>query len=199
MPEETEAHKLKRYKRVRFLKKILRPMPRRANLHRYPIIKWFAESARKRDYLWRFHKPEVIRAIWLGWFIALVPIYGIQMMCAFVGSFIFRANCLVAMAIQWITNPFTILPFLIVQYFIGDAILARFFTSPDLGQGAVDVMINGGFWEFIKSFKDPYIYKYVLASALLGGFIISILGASLNTYVYNWYVRRHSIRSDLKK
>ena len=104
---ETEAQKQARYRRIRYLKRILRPMPRRYNLHKYPILKWFAASARKRDYLWSLRDSNMIRAIYIGWFIAFIPVYGLQMILAFVFCFLLKANCLVAMALQWITNPLT--------------------------------------------------------------------------------------------
>ncbi|HCR37111.1 MAG TPA: hypothetical protein DIU37_03070, partial [Opitutae bacterium] len=54
-----EAEKQERYSRIRRVKKLLRPLPRRANIHRYPFIKWFANAAHKRPYLWSFRTKEV--------------------------------------------------------------------------------------------------------------------------------------------
>ena len=63
-----------RYRRIRLVKKLMRPMPRKSNLHRYPILKYFAATARKRSYLWEFRRRNVVAALWIGWLVALVPI-----------------------------------------------------------------------------------------------------------------------------
>ena len=46
----TEEAKLKeaRFSRIRRLKRLLRPLPRRATLHKYPILNMFTVAARMR-------------------------------------------------------------------------------------------------------------------------------------------------------
>lgn len=202
MQEYTDAEIQKRRERMRFLKKILRPLPRRSNLERYPIVKYFAAPARRRDYLWSFHRRDVVRGIWIGWIIALIPIYGIQMACAFIACFLLRGNCLVAMLIQWVTNPLTIAPILLSQYFVGDFTVGLFFESPNLASSVFAAIKSGGlqeFWNFAKSLRDPYVYSYIVASILLGGLIFSLIGGTINMIVYDWYVRRHAIADAPKK
>src|SRR5690606_15820056 len=53
MQEEETLRRLQRERAAR-VKRVLRWMPRRATIHRYPILKWFAASARQRPYLWTF-------------------------------------------------------------------------------------------------------------------------------------------------
>ena len=57
-PEEHQAREA-RFARLRRLKQFLRFMPRRAVMHKYPVIGRFAEAARKRAYLWSFKSTHV--------------------------------------------------------------------------------------------------------------------------------------------
>ena len=40
--------------RRRRIRRWLKPLPRRASIHRYPILNRFADFARRRPYLWSF-------------------------------------------------------------------------------------------------------------------------------------------------
>ena len=70
--EESELEET-RWRRIRRVKKWLRPLPRRATIHRYPILKFFAESARKRIYLWSFRVENAVPAIYAGCILSLTP------------------------------------------------------------------------------------------------------------------------------
>ena len=52
--------------RRRRIRSWLKPLPRRASIHRYPILNRFADFARRRPYLWSFKDAPVVRAIYLG-------------------------------------------------------------------------------------------------------------------------------------
>jgi len=112
-----------RYKRIRRLKKFLRPLPRRSNIHKYPILKWFAETAYKRSYLWSFRGKEIQRALFWGIWIALLPIVGIQMLVVFFLALCTRSNLPLIVALQWISNPFTMGPIYFADYKIGKVFL----------------------------------------------------------------------------
>lgn len=183
-----------RRKRFRQAKKFLRPLPRRSNLHKYPILKWFASSARRRDYLWSLHPKEMIRAIWIGWIISLIPMYGLQMAVAFVACFIFRANALFAMALQWITNPLTIPPILISQYFFGNRILKIFFDIETIGLKTFEVFRENEFWTGLKTLASDVNRFDLIFSTLFGGGVLSIIGASVSVLVYKFYKSRHALK-----
>ena len=61
-PEEKEL----RFKRIRRLKRWMRPLPRRSNIHNYPVLKWFSATAYKRSYLWSFKGDAMKPALFLG-------------------------------------------------------------------------------------------------------------------------------------
>jgi len=96
--------------RRRRLRRWLRPLPRRANVARYPIIKWFAEAARKRPYLWSFKRTHVAASLYAGSVLALMPVYGLQVALALALAIVVRGNLTVMVALQMITNPLTMGP-----------------------------------------------------------------------------------------
>jgi len=184
-----DAATKKRHSRIRFMKKFLRKLPRRSNLHRYPGLRLFQKAARKRDYLWSWHRAEMIRAFYMGWIIALIPMYGLQMLAAFIMSFPCRANCIVAMALQWITNPLTIGPILVFQYLLGDKLLKSFMGFKGIDNGFVEIFKHEDFWIAIRKLATGHNVAYIIEATLFGGFIIAIVGATLNTLLYLYCTR----------
>ena len=108
-----------RFKRIRRVKKFLKPLPRRSNIHRYPVLKWFAETAYKRSYLWSFKGHSMQAALFWGIWISMLPIVGIQMIVVFFVSLLVRANLPLIIALQWISNPLTMGPIYFADYKIG--------------------------------------------------------------------------------
>ena len=108
-----------KFKRIRRLKKLLRPLPRRSNIHKYPVLKWFADTAYRRSYLWSFKGKEVRSALFFGIWISMLPIVGIQMLVVFFFALLVRANLPIIVALQWISNPLTMGPIYFADYKIG--------------------------------------------------------------------------------
>jgi len=108
-----------RFKRIRRVKKFLKPLPRRSNVHRYPVLKWFAETAYERSYLWSFKGKSMQAALFWGIWISMLPIVGIQMIVVFFVSLLVRANLPLIVALQWISNPLTMGPIYFADYKIG--------------------------------------------------------------------------------
>ncbi len=110
MQHEFDAHLRELLRRRRWLRRLLRPLPRRANVHRYPVIKWFGDHARRYPFLWSFKRANVIPALYGGMVLSLLPLYGFQLLLAFGLALILRANLTITVALQFITNPLTIVP-----------------------------------------------------------------------------------------
>jgi hypothetical protein len=124
---------LSRRKRVR---RLLRPLPRRANIHRYPVIKWFAEHAQRRPELWSFKRAQILPALYAGSVISLLPLYGVQLVVAFAAAVLFRANLTVMVALQFLTNPFTIVPVYAFTGWVGATLMRAFGIGEDLPTAA---------------------------------------------------------------
>ena len=129
---EDETMKLEdRRRRIRRLKKWMRPLPRRSNIHRYPVLKWFSGMARRRVFLWSFRSREMVTALFLGLIVAFMPLVGIQMLIVFFLALWFRANLPVIVALQWVSNPFTMGPIYFADYQIGLAMMELFSIAPE--------------------------------------------------------------------
>lgn len=136
------ARWLRRRKRVRAL---LKPLPRRANIHRYPVLKRFAAYARRYPFLWSFRNASVLRAIYLGSLLTFMPSYGLQIPIAFAAACLGRANLTVTVAIQMINNPLTLGPIYIATYAIGQALMAmlRLPARHPAVDGAMALILGG--------------------------------------------------------
>ena len=114
-----QLDKENKFKRIRRLKRWMRPLPRRSNIHRYPVLKWFSKFAYDRSYLWSFRSRTIVPALFWGGWIAMLPIVGLQMLVVFFLAIIVRANLPIIIALQWISNPFSMGPIYFADYQIG--------------------------------------------------------------------------------
>jgi uncharacterized protein (DUF2062 family) len=109
--------------RTSLLKRFLRFMPRRANLHRYPVIGRFAPQLRTRSYLWSFRRQDVRTAYYAGSVLAFLPLLGIQLPLSLLAALLLRSNFMVLGGIQFLTNPVTAAPLYYTTYRLGSAML----------------------------------------------------------------------------
>lgn len=119
-----------RRSRHRLLKRLLRFMPRRAVLHKYPVIGRFAEHLRPRAYLWSFRREHLRRAFYAGAILSLLPLLGIQLPLAAAAAVLLRCNFMVLAALQFITNPLTAGPIYYATHQVGAAAISRFQDTP---------------------------------------------------------------------
>jgi uncharacterized protein len=99
-------------------------MPRRALMHKYPIVGRFADFARRRAYLWSFRPQHLRPAFYAGAIISLMPVMGVQLPIALVLAVVLRANFMVMGALQLLTNPFTAAPIYYVTHQVGKSIIS---------------------------------------------------------------------------
>ncbi|OHE85634.1 MAG: hypothetical protein A3G75_11370 [Verrucomicrobia bacterium RIFCSPLOWO2_12_FULL_64_8] len=109
--------------RIRRAKQLLRYMPRRAVMHKYPLIGRFAAIARRREHLWSFRREYVTPALYGGPILSLLPLMGLHLPLALLLSLILRTNFMVFGLLQFITNPFTIGPIYYGTYHLGRAVI----------------------------------------------------------------------------
>lgn len=134
-----------RYSRIRRAKQILRPLPRRATLHRYPIIKLFAKAARQRPSLWSFKQAHISPALYIGCILAFMPAYGIQIPIAMLAAWVLRANLLVTVGLQFITNPFTVLLVYWFTFTVGQTLIEHWgLTGENNFLGKAYALVVGG-------------------------------------------------------
>jgi uncharacterized protein (DUF2062 family) len=106
------------------LKKFLRFMPRRAMMHKYPVVGRFAQAARRRAYLWSFKSEHMRPAFYAGSILSLLPVMGVQLPLALILSLCLRGNFMVMGGLQFITNPFTAAPIYYATHQLGAKIIS---------------------------------------------------------------------------
>ncbi len=181
----------KRFKRIRRLKKIMRPLPRRSNVHRYPILKWFSKTAYKRSYLWSFRSREIIPALFIGMWIAMLPIVSIQMLVVFVIALFIRANLPVIVALQWISNPLTMGPIYFADYKIGMEIF-RLVGIPYEKNKLLKPDYDWGSFRY----SDLFALLDTFPPMMLGGSVIGIFLGVLSVFLYKISCNLYKTQND---
>jgi uncharacterized protein (DUF2062 family) len=79
------------------------------------------------DPIWRAQgsAESVARGGAMGLWVALTPTVGIQTMIVLLLAVPLRANMPIAMAMCWITNPLTLIPFYFAFYWVGAVVLGH--------------------------------------------------------------------------
>jgi len=132
MPDDFDSHYQQLLRRRRLLRRLLRPLPRRGNVRRYPFIKWFAAHAARYPYLWSFKRQHVLPALYAGSVLSLLPLYGVQLPLALGIAVLFRANLTITVALQFITNPLTIGPIYLATGLVGARLMETLGLGADL-------------------------------------------------------------------
>lgn len=178
----TECSKEKelRFKRIRRLKRWMRPLPRRSNIHNYPVLKWFSETAYERAYLWSFKGQAVKPALFWGMIISFSPLVGFQMLIVFLLALIMRANLPIIVALQWISNPFTMGPIYFADYKIGRILLelAGFKSKKN------PLLSSEYDWAHFK-FKDLLELLDTFPPMFVGGAVIGVFLGVISVFFYN--------------
>lgn len=175
-PDDLHRHHARWLRRRRRLRRLLRPLPRRANLARYPVLKWFADHARRAAFLWSFKRANVMPSLYAGSVLAFLPVYGLQILFGFGLALGLRGNLTVMAALQMITNPLTMVP-------------VYGFTAW-VGLGAMALAGVGAGW--------PDALRYTNA-LFVGGVIVGLafaLLADLTWRLLAWEARRFRQRLD---
>lgn len=181
----------KKYRRIRRLKKIMRPLPRRSNIHRYPVLKWFSNIAYQRSYLWSFRSREMIWALFIGMWVAMLPIVSIQMIVVFLIALIIRANLPVIVALQWISNPFTMGPIYFADYKIGMEIFRL------LGISYKENRLLRPDYEWSNfSYADLLALLDTFPPMMVGGSVIGIFLGVLSVFLYKISCNLYKIQND---
>ncbi len=186
--EENELRET-RTRRIRRVKRWMRHLPRRSNIHRYPILGRFAEGARKRIYLWSFRVEDAVPALHAGFILALMPLYGIQIPIAFCLALLLRANLPILVGLQMLSNPITILPFWYAAYQVGSSVLSIVSVeTPPLHRSDINAILQNftnGQW---SSNIEPLLVTFSIMC--LGGIVMGIFFGLISSFAYRFAARR---------
>lgn len=196
LQEKATAH-------IRRVKKWLRPLPRRTNIHRYPILKLFAASAKKRSYLWSFRTENAIPALYAGCILTLQPLYGVQILLAMLCAIILRANLPILVGLQLISNPITVWPIWFACYQVGRNFLAILgFEALPLRRHEVQIMLDNfalGEWGTNLDRLATVFGVTSLGGMIMGTFIAIILSITYRIVSSRTAASYQLIRKKLKE
>ena len=188
---EDDSWLARHYQQIRLRKRLLRWMPRRSNIDRYPGLKWAAGMARKRMYLWSFRYREVAPALYIGTILSFLPLIGIKLPLSFLLALVLRANLPIFIAVQFITNWFTEVPIYYVCYQIGCLALKLFHlpTDPISVETLRQVMDN--FFSQNWSEKGRFLLR-AFGVTCLGGVILGSFFGMVFDQIYRFMTWRAS-------
>jgi hypothetical protein len=170
MRKEYERHHREHRLRLARVRRLLRPLPRRATLARWPVLGRFAAAARARPWLWSFKLAHVAPALYIGAVCGLLPMPG-QVPLGFVLALLLRANLPVVVALCFASNPLTMVPFFTACYVTGHWVLdlvvpgEKAFRLAE-GLAAMTKGEFGGAWE-------------ILAAACVGAVIVGLAAGAV--------------------
>lgn len=168
------------FKTIRFLKH-----PRK--LRDRPVMRWFARHFLDKQ-VWKPTQHTLAGGTAVGMFVTL-QLLPIQTPSAVILAAIFRVNIPIAIALCWLSNPFTI-PFLAwLEYAVGKWFLALYTTVPAT--------------PFPKQLPDSMVDAWVVLREhapvmLMGGILVGAVGA-LISYVATWGVWEVGSRMEIAK
>ncbi|MBP5191382.1 MAG: DUF2062 domain-containing protein [Opitutales bacterium] len=160
-----------RIKRFRVTKKWMKYFPSRVTLRKNFFFRKFGSVLLdKIPQLWSFAYQPMRAAYFAGWILTWLPVMGIQIPIAILLAVLFRANVLLLIAIQMVSNPLTV-PFMYpLEFSLGKWFASLLpFHSDFITQASLKGMlsaIKSGSWEQLFSIG-------------FGGFLLACLGGTL--------------------
>ena len=143
----------------------------------------FAHHLLRPD-LWHLNRRSVPRAVALGLLIApIVPVA--HTMVAALAAVPTRANLVIAAAVTWLINPFTIPPFYYAAYLVGTAMLHLDAMSPvpHVTHRAAGEATHWAGWLLAKS--GPLALGTLVMSV-----VIASVGYLVASFVWRWNIGR---------
>lgn len=186
MSKYYEEWKKLKSERFRTLKKWLRYLPKRSTFKRYKILKWFGAGLLNRPYLWSFRPKEVTPAFYGGWILTLLPVMGLQTLLGTLLALALRANIMILLALQMVSNPLTVGILWPIEYKVGKIFLSWLDNSNQLAiQGTVHEVLGKG----AHSAKGIAFLKVTLA-VCIGAVILGYLMGLISSSIYRRFADR---------
>lgn len=165
---------------------IKRYMPDYHKIREHKHLRFFGERLHNPN-LWHLNRRSVAGAMAVGIFAAFIPMFG-QMIIAAAAAMWLRVNLPLAVAMVWVTNPFTVAPIFFFTYKIGAWLLGinnRTFTFEPSLDWLIDNMST--------------IWQPLVLGSLLVGTLSSLIVYTAVRLAWRWYVirkRRRISRSE---
>ncbi|HCR37580.1 MAG TPA: hypothetical protein DIU37_05465, partial [Opitutae bacterium] len=141
---------------------------------------------------------EVTPALYAGFILTFVPLYGIQIPIAFLLTLLCRANLPILVGLQLISNPLTVPPIYVADYHVGNFIIQFLGDPPDLPNEVQEVDVEdisdlpaqNGFSHVKKGFR-------IFGCMVIGGAIIGYFCGLTASTLYQVVAKRMRMRKTL--
>lgn len=170
-----------------------------------PALRLF-ENVLHDPNLFHLNRHSVSVAFFWGMFIAILPVPG-QMPLAALAALVFRCNLPIAVALAWVSNPFTTPFILLLSYKLGAFILQSdpllnhpSFTYESLTASASEVWSQLSSGNFLDSWH--WLMKSIggiWKPLLLGLIVFGLLAGALSYFVMQIFWRLHVTRAWSKR
>jgi hypothetical protein len=151
---------------------------------------------------------RIARGMAVGLWVAFTPLMGFHMLIALGLSILFRANKALAIALVWLSNPFTLIPVYLPAYLVGRFFVGRLhpasLTDPAqvadlLGnlfsfRNMLSCLHSTAFWKELA-----VVFAKIGLEVTIGGFVIGSILATLGYYGSLYLVRYHRTKSGRRR
>tara|TARA_R100000027_G_scaffold67028_2_gene64279 strand:+ start:8103 stop:8672 length:570 start_codon:yes stop_codon:yes gene_type:complete len=168
------------------------------------VLSWFAGTARKKDYLWSFRRNAIVPAFYAGWVLTLLPLYGLQIALAFLLAIMFRANLMIMIALQMISNPLTVLPLWYLNYLVGNFFLNLIFGESPVRFGLLISQASDQNLSFRQTLEFiiertresgssvvSELLGRLVGGTFLGGLLLGLVAGFISCWIYRLVVNRY--------
>ena len=174
-------------KRFQMVKKWLRYLPTKASLRKHFLFRKFGQLfLDKYPELWSFAYGSMKAAYYAGWILTFMPVMGIQIPLAILLAICFKGNVMVLIALQMISNPFTIGFLWTLEYRIGKIFLCllpaqdQLLTQTTIAQTIAHTSRGAS---FVKA----------TVAICLGALILGLICAKISCIIHKRVIKRTSL------
>lgn len=160
----------------KFLKEIL---PTHEKIKKIKSLRVFGNALYKKG-LWSLNRKAVIKATFVGVFIACLPIPLQMLLLAFL-AVTFNINLPISFLLLWINNPFTIAPLFYLEYKLGAFLL----NSKN--------KIEFNFNSLSENLGDIAVYLYF--GSIVFGLILAFISSLAVNYLWIYLVKKKRKKS----
>lgn len=136
--------------------------------------RWVGDHILNKD-LWLLSKEPIARAWLVGAFIAATPFIGLQCASAILIAMFIRANIPISFAVQWVSNPVTMPPYLIFSYLLGCYVMGQEARSVEEIEAVSDLLFQGKIWEFLPKLFSSFMMPLLLGCTIVG-LVVGVVG-----------------------
>ncbi|MEO2069260.1 MAG: DUF2062 domain-containing protein [Desulfurobacteriaceae bacterium] len=155
-------------------------------------MKWLRKAFSLNFYIKKLQElkgspEETAKGLALGVFIGFLPINGFQVLIAVILATLTRVNKLAAAIGTHVTNPWTTIPVLIIDYYLGCYILGKKPCFPDIDLTSFHSIVSCG--------------KEIIAPMFIGGVVLGLIFSILSYFGIKKFLEKEvsAIKSYAKK